>query len=126
MNKYIPMVGDRIRGEDWISESYVDVEYVGRSWLMGVNRGGHEGIWHIDGEWIKVEKPEPLLELWITQFTKGVSIHLDDPARRPPRFGEVLIVTTHLIPNGDGYRVEVERHDRNTTPRHHPHVAHPD
>ena len=109
MSEYTPKVGDRIRGEDWVAENYVDVEYVGRSWFMGVNRGGHEGTWTIDGDWVKVETPVPLLELWITQFTKGVSIHMDNPARRFPGSGEVLIVTTHLIPEGDGYRVEVER-----------------
>ena len=111
MSKYIPQVGDRIRGEEWVPENYVDVEYVGRSWFMGVNRGGHEGTWTIDGDWDKVEKPAPLPELWIRQYESGTVATFKAQPQQP--LG--VVWTTHLIPDGDGYRVEVARHARTET-----------
>lgn len=113
MSKYIPKVGDRICDKSWPARNYVDVKAVGEIMLFGVHDSGAEGTWCLDGEWIEwteVEVPAPLPELWITQFTRGVSIHMDDPARRFPGSGEVLIASTRLIPDGNGYRVEVERH----------------
>ena len=110
MSKYIPKVGDRIHNTAWFSSGWVDVKCVGESTVFGIHSTGQEDVWPLDDDWIKVEVPAPLPELWITQFTRGVSIHMDDPARRLPGSGEGLIVTTHLVPEGDGYRVEVKRH----------------
>lgn len=105
MGKYIPEEGHRIRGKLWSSRSWVDVKFVGEGKLFAVTHRGHEGIWDLGDEWFKVETPAPLPELWIRQYESGTVATYTIEPQHPSG----ATATTHLIPEGDGYRAEVVR-----------------
>ena len=39
---YVPQVGDRVRRTNWSDRLYMDVEYVGRSVVVGADPDGRE------------------------------------------------------------------------------------
>jgi hypothetical protein len=66
VEKYRPQVGDLIKLSNWKSDDIVEVLYVGnRIMLTRDTKTGYESSFGIDvNEWIKVEKPIPLMEIW--------------------------------------------------------------
>ena len=74
-DNYTPVKGDRARKHWWDFTSYVDVEYVGRTNLIGTDHHGKE--WSVvmrpgDG-WIKVEPPPvPLPSSWYAVTPRGI------------------------------------------------------
>lgn len=63
---YVPQQGDRVRLADWAPDEYVDVEYTNDVGFYGLDDAGDPIAMRFDLPWLKVEKPRPLPERWLT------------------------------------------------------------
>ena len=101
--KYIPVKGDRVRSPAWLATAWMDVLYVGGKHIFGVNNEGDEWCPRLDNDWIKVETPIPLPEIWMNTFPTGqVSTHFTKPAAEA--YGETRDRATfvHIWTDADG------------------------
>jgi hypothetical protein len=65
MSDYIPQVGDRIRLRSW--GTWIDVKFIDDGTVFGrYGDNGTPNLYALDLPWIKVEKPRPLPERWLT------------------------------------------------------------
>lgn len=101
-SKYVPQVGDRIRGSWWDKhdlEGWLDVKATGEVYMIVVNQNGVEHTAQIEqhgGHWVKVTKPTPCPERVWNVYVDGVGgAYLNDTyADRnilPERIGKMYL-----------------------------------
>ena len=67
---YVPQVGDRIRLQHWVHD-WIDVKYVSRELVIGVDGYGNERMPWLSEPWVKVEAPIPLPERFMNLNADG-------------------------------------------------------
>ena len=112
---YVPQVGHRARRTNWSDRLYMDVEYVGRSFVVGVDPDGREMTATLSsttsGEWVKVETPAPLADCWYYVTTAGfVSLPKDSRAIAIAIAAVHALAVVHIWTDSDGVdHAEIER-----------------
>jgi len=112
---YVPQVGDRVRRTNWSDRLYMDVEYVGRSLVVGADPDGREMTATLSsttsGEWVKVETPAPLADCWYYVTKTGlVSPPKDSRAIAFDHAGVHVPAVVHIWTDSDGVdHAEIER-----------------
>ena len=111
---YVPVKGDRIRRADWSGNEYMDVDYVGRSIIVGIDWGGNEmtaSRYNTLGEWIKVEAPAPLTQKWGNFYPNGAAHFYDTKEIADTYADKTRIALVHIWTDADG----VDRIERVTS-----------
>ena len=98
---YVPVKGDRARQASWLRTEYIDVDYVGRSVVVGIDEAEREQTHALDRVWIKVETTTPLPEQWINVYS-NTSIGHDDRAEANRAANYERIVCLHIWTDADG------------------------
>ena len=104
---YVPQVGDRIRLQHWVHD-WIDVKYVSRELVIGVDGYGNERMPWLSEPWVKAV--EPLPERWSNVYPDGFwqSHETAISARRNGHVGRIAVL--HIWTDTDGNdHAEIER-----------------
>ena len=97
---YIPVKGDRARRTWWLDTCYLDVDYVGRTWVTGIDEDGDEMVYMLDDTWVKT--PVPLPERWINMTPIGVADSFVEKAHANEHATPDRIACIHVWTDGAG------------------------
>ena len=99
---YVPVKGDRVRRPAWSDAEYFLVLNVARNTFHCVDADGGEWSITLDGEWVKVETPTPLPELWINAYPDSY-IRAHDTSTEAQRHAlDNRIALVHIWTDADG------------------------
>jgi len=80
----------------------MDVDYVGRTLIVGIDEEGHERMMPLETDWVKVVKPTPLPNLWVNAYPTGEAYGWNTRARADGFARDGRMVLLHIWTDADG------------------------
>jgi len=99
---YVPVKGDRVRRPAWSDAEYFLVLNVARNTFHCVDADGGEWSITLDGEWVKVETPTPLLERFMNLNADGTTYTYTSRAFADSYAGPSRIAVIYIWTDADG------------------------